>query len=192
MEMPSDGARPVALPDVAGPGLCVLFCGINPGLMSAATGHHFARPGNRFWKVLHASGFTDRLLNPAEQGRLPALGLGITNLVARPSAASSELTRDDLRRGALDLEAKVGRWAPGWVAVLGAQAYRIAFGRPRAAIGPQTDRIGGAGLWLLPNPSGLQARYQLDEMTVLFAALRAASGHTPRSSPPHGPWSQRS
>ena len=157
------------------PALAVLFCGINPGVRSGELAQHFARPGNRFWKVLHGSGFTDRLLAPAEQQQLLGYRLGITNLVDRPSRAARDLTPDELRAGAASLERRVARWEPRWVAVLGVQAYRTAFGRPRAVVGRQDESIGGRGLWLLPNPSGLQARYQLPEMVELFAELRAAA-----------------
>lgn len=169
----SSGGR--AVPDVAAPGLRVLFCGINPGLASARLGLHFARSGNRFWKVLHLAGFAPRLLAPVEQGELLALGLGITNLVARPSAAAAELTTAELREGARQLEAKVEALGPAYVAVLGVGAYRKAFARPRAVIGEQPERLGRSRLWLLPNPSGLQARYQLPEMAAMFAELCAAA-----------------
>jgi double-stranded uracil-DNA glycosylase len=162
------------VPDVVAPGLRVLFCGINPGALSGAVGQHFARPGNRFWKALYGAGFTDRLLSPAEQRTLLDYGLGITNLVARTSVSAAEVTAAELRAGALELERKVAVLAPGCVAVLGVQAFRTAFRRPRAAIGPQPDGLAGAGLWLLPNPSGLQARYQLPEMISLLQELRAA------------------
>jgi TDG/mug DNA glycosylase family protein len=168
-----------AVPDIVGPSLRVLFCGINPGLRSAETGRHFARPGNRFWRVLHAAGFTDRVMSPDQQDELPALGIGITNLVRRASAAASELSTADLRAGGADLERRVGALRPGTVAVLGAQAYRTAFRVPRAAIGEQPVRLAGTRLWVLPNPSGLQARYQLPEMTVLYRHLAAAAGFAP-------------
>jgi TDG/mug DNA glycosylase family protein len=162
------------VPDIAGPGVRVLFCGINPGTMSGALGQHFARPGNRFWKLLAAAGFTDRVLAPAEQKLLPGYGVGITNLVAATTAAAAELTPAQLRAGAARLEADVARWAPAVVAVLGMQAYRTAFRRPKAALGPQAERLGPAGIWLLPNPSGLQARYQLPEMVGMWRQLRRA------------------
>src|SRR5688500_7518875 len=145
--------------DVAAPGLRVLFCGINPGLYSGATGHHFARPGNRFWPALHASGFTPRRLAPHEERELLALGLGITNVVARTTATADELTPEELAQGGRRLRAKVRRLRPRWLAVLGVGAYRVAFGRPRAALGPQPERIGDTGIWVLPNPSGLNANY---------------------------------
>ena len=162
------------VPDVVGPDLRVLFCGINPSLWSAAVGHHFARPGNRFWKVLHGAGFTDRVLDPTEDDELLAAGLGVTNLVPRATAAAAELSADELRRGGVRLARTVGRWRPRAVAVVGLQAYRTAFGRPRAGIGRQED-LAGAQVWALPNPSGLQARYGLDEMVAAYAELRRAT-----------------
>ena len=162
------------VPDVIAPGLGVLFCGINPGLYTAAVGHHFARPGNRFWKVLHLAGFTDRLLSPFEETALLASGIGITNLVARATAVAAELTTPELRAGAVLLEDKVAAIRPQFVAMLGMQAFRTAFGAPKAGVGLQPELIGGANMWLLPNPSGLQARDQLPELVALFGALRAA------------------
>lgn len=163
------------LADLAGPDLRVLFCGINPGTLSGDLGLHFARRGNRFWKLLYAGGFTDSVLLPAEQHALPGLGIGITNLVGRVTAAASELSVAELREGATQLEVKVGMLRPRYVAVLGLQAYRTAFLRPDAVTGPQPELLGGALLWLLPNPSGLQAHYQLPEMSEMFKALFAAT-----------------
>lgn len=156
-------------------GLGVLFCGINPGLMSAATGHHFARPGNRFWPVLHASGFTPRRLDPAEQDELLAYGLGITNVVARASARADELTRDELLEGGRLLTERVLRHEPRWLAVVGVTAYRVAFAEPRARIGPQERTIGGTRIWALPNPSGLNAGWSTQAMTEEYGRLRDAS-----------------
>jgi TDG/mug DNA glycosylase family protein len=153
----------------------VLFCGINPGTVSGHLGQHFARPGNRFWKALHGSGFTDRLLAPSEQWALLDYGIGITNLVDRTSRAAADLEPAELQAGAVQLAAKAGRWRPHWVAVLGVQAYRTAFRRPRAVIGRQAERLAETGLWVLPNPSGLQAHYQLPELTSLFSELRHAT-----------------
>ena len=165
------------VPDLVRPGLAVLFCGINPGVRSGELGQHFARPGNRFWKALYGSGFTDRLLVPAEQDDLLEYGLGITNLVERTSRGAADLDREELRAGADVLAGKAARYRPAWIAVLGVQAFQIAFRRPRAHVGRQPERIGGStGLWVLPNPSGLQARYQLPEMIELFSALRVAAG----------------
>ena len=161
------------LPDVVGPGLLVLFCGINPSLRSAEVGHHFARPGNRFWRALHGAGFTPRLLDPSEDGELPALGVGITNLVARPTRAASELTADELRAGAEELDALVARWAPRLVAVVGVTAWRTAFGRPKAGFGLQEDRVGGRPVWVLPNPSGLNAHVQVPDLARLYGEARA-------------------
>ena len=158
------------------PALRVLFCGINPGRMSGALGQNFARPGNRFWKVLHLAGFTDRLLTPSEQWSLLDRGAGITNLVATTSRVARDLTTEQLRQGAVDLEAKVAKWRPAFVAVLGMDAYRVAFRRPRAMIGEQPQLLSGARIWLLPNPSGLQARYGLPDMVIMFTALRQVAG----------------
>ncbi|NUT32131.1 MAG: G/U mismatch-specific DNA glycosylase [Hamadaea sp.] len=161
-----------AIPDVIGPGLHVLFCGINPGLWSAATGHHFARPGNRFWPALHRSGFTARQLRPDEQEGLLAYHLGITNLVDRGTARADELTADELAAGGRALTAKVRTHRPAWLAVLGVGAYRIAFGRRAARVGAQDDRLGGTRVWVLPNPSGLNAHYTLDRLVEEFVRLR--------------------
>lgn len=168
-------ARAKTIPDVVAPGLSVLFCGINPGLYSAATGHHFARPGNRFWPALHRSGFTPRLLHPSEQDELLAYGLGVTNIVSRATARADELTRDELRAGARRLTELAARYAPEFVAVVGISAYRTAFDRPRARVGPQEERIAGSRLWVLPNPSGLNAHYQADALAAAFRELREAT-----------------
>ncbi|HEX2219885.1 MAG TPA: G/U mismatch-specific DNA glycosylase [Gemmatimonadales bacterium] len=165
------------VPDLVAPRLRVLFCGINPGLYSGATGHHFARPGNRFWPALRAAGFTDRLLAPAEEHLLLERGYGITNLVARATAGADELTREELRAGRRRLERLARRYSPAWVAVLGVGAYRTAFARPSATVGRQGERLESAELWILPNPSGLNAHYQLPDLVREFAALHAvASG----------------
>lgn len=167
-------ARDKTISDVIAPGLRVLFCGINPGLYSGATGHHFARPGNRFWPTLYAAGFTERLLTPAEEQLLLPAGYGITNLVARSTATADELEPRELITGRRRLEAMVRRYRPQVVAVLGIGAYRTAFARPRAVLGPQAERIAGAALWVLPNPSGLNAHYQLKDLAGVFRALRQA------------------
>jgi double-stranded uracil-DNA glycosylase len=161
--------------DVVSFGLRILFCGINPGLWSAAEGAHFARPGNRFWKALHGCGLTDRLLRPDEQRQLLTFGIGITNLVERATTGADELSAGELRLGARRLEAKVDSLRPRVVAFLGMGAYRAAFSRPGAAVGRQDERLAGSVVWLLPNPSGLQARYQLPELVVLFSELRVAA-----------------
>jgi TDG/mug DNA glycosylase family protein len=163
------------VPDLLASRLTVLFCGINPGLYSAATRHHFARPGNRFWPALYAAGFSDRLLEPWEEDRLLPRGYGITNLVARATAGADELAREELVAGRRRLERVVRRHRPRWVAVLGLGAYRTAFGRPLATVGEQAEPLAGAGLWVLPNPSGLNAHYQLADLVREFAALRAAT-----------------
>ena len=163
------------IPDVIAPGLMVLFCGINPGLYSGATGHHFARPGNRFWPALRGAGFTSRVLAPSEKRELLKSGCGITNLVARTTAAADELTDRELVAGRRRLEAKVERYRPRAVAVLGIGAYRTAFGLPRAVVGRQPDRLAGALLWVLPNPSGLNANHQLPDLVRLFRELLLAA-----------------
>ncbi|MEC3953932.1 G/U mismatch-specific DNA glycosylase [Nocardia sp. CDC153] len=167
-------ARDKTIPDLIGPGLRVLFCGINPGLWSGATGYHFARPGNRFWPALHRSGFTPRQLLPDEQRELLGLGLGITNVAARTTAKADELTPEELRAGGRALIERVERYRPRVLAVLGIGAYRTAFGRPRTTIGPQPDSIGDTEVWVLPNPSGLNAHYTPDSLASEFRALREA------------------
>lgn len=164
------------VPDLIAPGLAVLFCGINPGLYSGATGHHFARPGNRFWLTLHAAGFTDHPVRPWEERRLLRYGLGITNLVARATATAAELEPVELRAGRARLERKVRRFRPQAVAVLGIGAYRLAFNLPRAPVGRQSASLGPAELWVLPNPSGLNANHQLRDLVRAFGELRALLG----------------
>jgi TDG/mug DNA glycosylase family protein len=168
-------ARNRVIEDVAGPGMDVLFSGINPGLYSAWTGHHFARPGNRFWPALHRSGFTPRLLRPEEQWELIDLGLGITNVVDRASARADELSRQELLTGGELLREKVRRLQPRWLAVLGVTTYRVAFGSATARVGRQELTIGNTGVWVLPNPSGLNAHYTPAALTEEFARLRVAS-----------------
>jgi double-stranded uracil-DNA glycosylase len=160
---------------VVADGLEVLFCGINPGLMTAATGHHFARPGNRFWPVLHLSGFTPRLFKPSEQAELLSYGLGITNVVARATARADELTALEYLEGGRILSAKVERLRPKWLAVVGVTAYRAAFGDRRAGVGPQERTIGDTRVWVLPNPSGLNAHWTAATMAEEFAQLREAA-----------------
>ena len=164
------GDKPV--PDVLAPGLDVLFCGINPSLTSAARRHHFARPGNRFWPALHRAGLTPRQLTPEEDRELVRYGLGVTNVVDRPTRTAAELDAEELRAGGEALTALVRRWRPRVLAVLGVTAYRVAFGRPRAALGRQSEPVGGAATWVVPNPSGLNAHYQLDDLARLYAALK--------------------
>ncbi len=168
-------ARDRTIPDIIAPGLGVLFAGINPGLYSAATGHHFARPGNRFWPALHRSGFTPRQLRPSEQDQLLALGLGITNVAPRATARAAELSPAELRAGAQVLMAKVTEFGPRWLAVLGVTAYRTAFGRVGAVVGAQPDRIGPTRVWVLPNPSGLNAHWSPAQLAEAFAQLKDAA-----------------
>ncbi len=170
-------AQDTTIPDVIASGLDILFCGINPGLYSGAVKQHFARPGNRFWPALHAGGFTPRRYRPDEQDQLLDLKLGITNVVARTTARADELTGDELREGGKLLEAKVLRYRPRWLAVVGITAYRTAFDFPKARVGRQEHRIGDTHVWVLPNPSGLNAHWTPAGLAAEFAELRAASGH---------------
>ncbi|MEV6025014.1 G/U mismatch-specific DNA glycosylase [Streptomyces sp. NPDC052036] len=175
-------ARDRLVPDVVADGLKVLFCGINPGLMTAATDHHFARPGNRFWPVLHLSGFTPRLMKPSEQRELLTYGLGITNVVARATARADELSPEEYREGGRVLAAKVERLRPTWLAVVGVTAYRAAFAERGAAVGPQQRTIGSTRVWVLPNPSGLNAHWTAATMAAEFVRLRTAAGETAAGS----------
>jgi TDG/mug DNA glycosylase family protein len=161
--------------DVIGPDLRVLFCGINPGLYTAWSGHHFAGPGNRFWPTLHAAGFTDRQLHPSEEQQLLPLGYGVTNVVARTTATAAELAPEEFVEGGRLLAQKVALHRPRTLAVLGVGAYRTAFARPKAALGEQPERIGDARVWVLPNPSGLNANYQKADLARLFRVLRDAA-----------------
>ena len=158
--------------DVIAPDLLVLFAGINPGLYTAAVGHHFARPGNRFWPTLHAAGFTERVLSPFDERELLKSGYGITNVVPRTTASADQLTKEEIVAGGEKLRAKVLRYRPRVLAVLGVGAYRTAFNQPKASIGRQEDRIGDTILWVLPNPSGLNANYQAAALAKLFNDLK--------------------
>ncbi|SEP89497.1 G/U mismatch-specific uracil-DNA glycosylase [Streptomyces sp. yr375] len=170
-----EAARDRLVPDVVAGGLRVLFCGINPGLMTAATGHHFARPGNRFWPVLLLSGFTPRLLKPMEQRELLSHRLGITNVVARATARADELSTEEYREGGRLLAQKVTLLKPRWLAVVGVTAYRAAYDDRKATVGPQERVIGNTRVWVLPNPSGLNAHWTATTMAEEFARLRAAA-----------------
>jgi double-stranded uracil-DNA glycosylase len=167
-------ARQRTLDDVIAPGLRILFVGINPGLWSGATGHHFARPGNRFWPAIHRAGLTPNQLSPDRQHQLLRHGIGVTNLVPRTTVAAAELTADELRAGARAVVAKIERYRPAKVCFLGVSAYRVAFGKPRATLGRQPETIAGAAIWVLPNPSGLNAHYQLPELAAAYAQLGEA------------------
>ncbi|QOV92439.1 G/U mismatch-specific DNA glycosylase [Humisphaera borealis] len=166
-------AHGLEINDLIANGLRVLFCGINPGLYSGATGHHFARPGNRFWPALHVGGFTPRLMHPWEKAELLGLGLGITNFVARTTNTAAELTDEEIRAGAALLRRKVRRYAPRVLAILGIGAYRIGFGCKEAALGLQDQTIGSTRIWVLPNPSGLNAHYTPASLGRLFGELNA-------------------
>lgn len=170
------------VPDVIAPRLAVLFCGINPGLYSGAVGHHFARPGNRFWPALLASGFTSRQLSPFEERELLSWRLGVTNLVARSTASAGELNAMELVAGGKRLAAKVKRYRPRVLAVLGVTAYRMAFRRPTAGLGKQPESLGSVAIWVLPNPSGLNAHYQPKDLRLLFGALRTFATGLKRSN----------
>lgn len=169
-----EAAHGSEVPDLIGSGLKVLFCGINPSLYSAVVGHHFARPGNRFWPTLHGAGFTERLLSPSEERELLERGIGITNVHPKASASADSLSLDDYRSGAASLRRKLRRYRPRVIAFVGLGAYRIAAGEPRAVVGPQPSPFAGVPVWALPNPSGLNAHYQLDDLVQCYGALRAA------------------
>ena len=168
-------AKKKTVPDVIAPGLTVLFCGINPGLYTAAIGHHFGRPGNRFWPALFAGGFTPRLFDPSEKEKLLALGYGITNLVSRATLRADELTAKELVAGAKVVTEKVLKYKPRYLAVVGISSYRVAFDRPKAVVGPQPETIGKTKLWVLPNPSGLNAHYRPKELAEVFGRLKEAT-----------------
>ena len=165
-------AKDKLVPDLIAPGLKVLFAGINPGLYTAAVQHHFGRPGNRFWPALHGGGFTPRVLSPFEERELLRLGYGITNVVGRATATADELSREELIAGGKKLVAKVKRFRPRVLAVVGLGAYRVAFARAKAQVGPQEEMIGPTRLWVLPNPSGLNAHYQPNDLARVFGELR--------------------
>lgn len=171
-----DRTIPDVLPGPADPPLRVLFCGINPGLVSAATGHHFARPGNRFWPVLHQAGFTPRQLRPDEQHLLPSLGLGITNVAPRATARADELSTAELVAGGQRLRTLVRQLRPDWLGVVGITAYRTAFAAPRAGVGEQPEGVDRTRVWVLPNPSGLNAHWSRPAMVAEFARLAVAAG----------------
>ncbi|MGY1724381.1 G/U mismatch-specific DNA glycosylase [Blastococcus sp. SYSU DS0533] len=167
---------PKPVPDVIGVGLDVLFCGINPSLRSAETGHHFARPGNRFWPAIHLAGLTPRLLRPEEGRELLRYGLGVTNVVDRPTRTAAELSPEELRAGAEALARLVARVRPRVLAVLGITAWRQGFARPKAVAGRQPERVGGAVTWVAPNPSGLNAHVQLPDLARIYGQLRPGGG----------------
>jgi TDG/mug DNA glycosylase family protein len=160
--------------DVIAPNLRILFCGINPGLYTAAVGHHFARPGNRFWKALHDAGFTERLLSPFDERELLQSGYGITNVASRATATADLLTKEEIVKGGARLVAKVRRYHPAVLAILGLGAYRTAFNQSKAMIGRQQEMIGDTFLWVLPNPSGLNANYQQKDLARLFRELKTS------------------
>ncbi len=174
-------ARGKTLPDVLAKDLDVIFCGINPSLYSAAVGHHFARPGNRFWPTLHAAGFTETLLSPFADRRLLERGCGLTNLVARATAAAAEVANDEFGAGGKRLRRLLRRYGPRTIAFLGITAYRAAFDQPLASLGRQAELLAGAAVWVLPSPSGLNAHYQLDSLVPLFAEMRASLQSTERT-----------
>ncbi|HEX3823047.1 MAG TPA: mismatch-specific DNA-glycosylase [Mycobacteriales bacterium] len=165
----------LTIPDAGRPGITVLLVGINPSLWSGWAGLHFARPGNRLWRTLHEAGFTDRLLSPTDTEAIAAAGLGITNLVARSTARADELDSDEIRAGIEPLATLVRAWRPRFVAFLGISTYRIAFSQPKASVGHQATDFAGARVWVLPNPSGLNASYQQPALTAAYAELRRAS-----------------
>jgi double-stranded uracil-DNA glycosylase len=170
-----NAAYDTVIPDLGGPSTRVLLVGINPSLWSGWAGLHFARPGNRLFRTLHEAGFTDRVLAPAETDAIETAGLGITNLVARATARADELSDAEIRAGVAPLRTLVRAWQPAYVAFLGISTYRVAFAEPKATVGPQAERFDGARVWVLPNPSGLNAHYQQPDLNSAYAALRAAA-----------------
>jgi len=172
-ELRAYAGQPIS--DVIAPNLKVLFCGINPGLYSAATGYHFARPGNRFWPALYAAGFTPAPYTPAEEMKLLELGYGITNVVARSTATAAEISKAEFTEGGVLLRKRVLHYRPKWLAVVGIQAFRLAFDRPGATVGPQPESIGDTAVWVLPNPSGLNAHYTPARFAEVFRELRLAA-----------------
>ncbi|HEY0074279.1 MAG TPA: G/U mismatch-specific DNA glycosylase [Abditibacteriaceae bacterium] len=162
-------------PDILKKNLRVVFCGINPSVYSVVVGHHFARPGNRFWKALHGGGFTPHPLAPHQDRELLNYGCGVTNVVERATVAAADLSAEELAEGGKQLEAKIKKFQPQWLAVLGIGAYRTAFHQPKAVLGLQEQAIGGARVWVLPNPSGLNAHYQPPELARLFREFREAT-----------------
>jgi len=176
-------ARGKRVPDLVAPGLKILFVGINPGLYSAAIGHHFGRPGNRFWPALFASGLTPRLFSPFEEAELLKLGIGIVNIVDRATVGSAELLPAEFQAGAKRLRRKLLRFRPKFAAMLGIEPFKIAYGRPKPRLGPQDVVVGRTRLWLLPNPSGLNAHFQVPDLARLFRALGRAASSSPRRKP---------
>jgi len=166
-----EAARKKTVADVIGKNLKVLFVGINPGLYTAAIGHHFGRPGNRFWPALYAGGFTNRLLSPYEERELLKDGYGITNVAPRATATADDLSLGEIQRGGKALSEKIKKYEPGMAAILGIRTYRAAFHFPKAKIGLQKERIGSTQVWVLPNPSGLNAHYQPRDLARLFKQL---------------------
>jgi TDG/mug DNA glycosylase family protein len=171
-----DAAYGTTIPDLGRPGIRVLLVGINPSLWSGWAGLHFARPGNRLWRTLHEAGFTDRQVKPSDTATIEAAGLGITNLVARATARADELDDAEIRAGVEPLRTLVGRWRPAAVAFLGISTYRIAFDHRKAVVGEQDERFEDARVWVLPNPSGLNAHYQQPALTAAYGELRLALG----------------
>lgn len=160
------------VPDILVPGLKVIFCGINPGLYTALKGHHFARPGNRFWPTLYAAGFTPEKYQPHQEEELLQLGYGITNIVGRATANAAELSKTELIEGGIELVEKMILYQPQVLALLGLSAYRMAFGKPTAEIGLQEQTIGQTRLWVLPNPSGLNAHFPPKKLALVYGELR--------------------
>lgn len=162
------------VPDIIGSKLKVLFCGINPSVYSAVVGHHFARPGNRFWPALHESGFTPRRLHPAEDALLLEYGLGLTNVFELATVGEKDVSKEQFIAGGKRLEGRVHEYKPRVLAVLGIGAYRKGFGRNKAVMGKQAETIGETDIWVLPNPSGLNAHYQLPDLARVYGELRLA------------------
>jgi double-stranded uracil-DNA glycosylase len=162
------------LPDILAPGLSVVFCGINPGVRAASTGHHFAGRGNRFWRVIHLAGFTPGQLSPEDDRTFLQYGCGLTTAVSRPTARADELSQWEFKAAASEFEQKIERYGPQYVAFLGKMAISAMSGERDIGWGLQPTAFGGASAWVLPNPSGLNRTFSLDALVTAYQELRLA------------------
>ncbi|HXF25422.1 MAG TPA: G/U mismatch-specific DNA glycosylase [Gemmatimonadaceae bacterium] len=168
---------PATLPDILDTGLSVIFCGINPGLRSASSGHHFSAGGNRFWRAVHLARFTPELIAPDDDRTILQYGCGLTTAVERPTARASELSKHEFLAASVSLEKKIEQFAPEYVAFLGKVAYSSMSGLHKVEWGIQSLSFGGARVWILPNPSGLNRAFSLNDLVRHYGELRQASRH---------------